>query len=72
MSNNNVEEVVSQVTSRKEAEVVVARLLNRFGSDTAWNTVEAKAAQRKKSVQEVTRQTVRNLFTTFTTNRYSK
>jgi len=71
-NENTVTKVVQQVTSRKDAEAVVAKLLEYYVGETAWTTVEAKANERKQSVGKFTRQTVRNLFTTFSTNRYSK
>jgi len=72
MNNESVERAVNQVSTRKEAEAVVTKLLKEYSGDTALSVVETTAKERKKSTEEVTRQTVRNLFTTFSTNRYSK
>lgn len=72
MSNNTADTVANQVKNRKDAEAVVLLLLQTYSSDTAWDRVSFVAKERKKSPGEVARQTVRNLFTTFSTNRYSK
>jgi ubiquinone biosynthesis protein UbiJ len=57
------------VRNQRDAEVVIAELLTRFGGDTASERMVEEAQFSKQSVEETARRTASNLLTGFVTRR---
>ena len=58
--------VLDVVTSRKQAEEVVTKLLEVYSTSTAFDRVASEAVALKQSTREVVKRRVSNLFNSFT------
>lgn len=63
------EEVVNSVKTRKEAEELVVKLLQKFTTDAAYDKVYVEARDIKQAPREVWKRRVTNLFRSLETRR---
>lgn len=63
------EEIASLVRDEKEAEALIANLLERFGGVAADGRLTEEARAAKQSSRELARRTASNLLTSFVTRR---
>lgn len=66
----SAEEIARLVRDEREAEALIANLLERFGSQAADGRLVEEARFAKQTTSEVARRTASNLLTSFTTRRY--
>lgn len=68
----NTEELANLVRTERDAETLIATLLERFAGQSASGRLVEEARFQKQSTRELARRTASNLITSFATRRPSQ